>query len=80
MYYFTSMRIDLYLNGVYMPPTNAYYINSNMVLKDVRNQTANYMPTYMNASGINLFNDHKIYWSMSGSDVVDLQIAPVLFV
>lgn len=80
MYYFTSMRIDLYLNGVYIPLTNAYYIGSNMVLRDVSNQTSMYMPTYLNVSGVNLFNDHRLFFSMSGADVVDLQIAPVLFI
>ena len=80
MYYFTSMRIDLYLNGVYVPPTNAYWLNTHMLIKDVSNQLAIYMPTYNNASGVNLFYDHRIYFSLSGGDVVDLQIAPVLFI
>jgi hypothetical protein len=31
MYYFTSMRIELCLNGVYVPPTNAYYMGYNLV-------------------------------------------------
>ena len=80
MYYFTSMRIDLYLNGVYVRPTNSYYMGYNMVLRNVSSQLASYMPKYGNASGVNLFNDHQIFFSMSGSDVVDLKIAPVLFI
>ena len=80
MYYFTSMRIDLYLNGVYVPPTNAYYINTKMVLRNVSNNTTAYKPTYVNASGVNLFDNRQIFFSMSGADVVDLQIAPVLFI
>jgi hypothetical protein len=80
MYYFTSMRIDLYLNGVYVPPTNAYYIGTSMVLKNVSSQLASYMPTYTNASGMNLFINHQMYFSMSGSDVIELRIAPVLFI
>ena len=80
MYYFTCMRIDLYLNGVYIPPTNAYYIGTNMVLKNVSSQISSYMPTYMNASGVNLFNNHQMFFSMSGADVIDLMIAPVLFI
>ena len=74
------MRIDLYLNGVYVPPTNAYYINSNMLLRNVTNQLDSYKPKYTNASGLNLFDDRRIYFAMSGADVVDLQIAPVLFI
>ena len=80
MYYFTSMRIDLYLNGTYVAPTNAYYINNNLVLKNVSNNTAPYMPTYSNKSGVNLFFNKQMYFSMSGADVIDLRIAPVLFV
>jgi hypothetical protein len=80
MYYFTSMRIDLYLNGVYVPPTNAEYIGSNMVLKNVSGQISSYKPTYMNASGVNLFDNRQIFFTLSGGDFVDLQIAPVLFI
>jgi len=80
MYYFTSMRIDVYKNGVYVPPTNAYYIGSNMVLKNVTNNLTSYMPTYASASGQNLFYNHRIWIAMSGADVIDIQIAPVLFI
>ena len=65
MYYFTSMRIDVYKNGVYVPPTNAYYIGSNMVLKNVTNNLTSYMmPTHTSASGQNLFHNHRIWIAM----------------
>ena len=81
MYYFSAtQRIDLYLNGVYVPPTNAYYVSGNMILKNVSNNTGPYMPTYTNTSGTNLFVNNRMYFTLSGADVVDLQIAPVLFI
>ena len=80
MYYFTSMRIDLYLNGVYVPPTNAFYIGKNMVIKNVSSQISSYKPSFVNASGVNIFDNHQIFFSMSGGDVIDLKIASVLFI
>ena len=80
MYYFTSMRIDLYLNGTYVAPTNAYFNRSNMVIRNVTNNITAYMPTYLNKSGLNLFYNKQMYFSMNGVDVIDLEIAPVLFV
>jgi hypothetical protein len=79
MYYFSATRIDLYLNGVYIPPTNSYYIGTNMVTKDISNNPLPYMPSYKNESGTNMFNDHRVWFTMSGADVVDLQIPAILF-
>ena len=81
MYYYISQRIDLYLNGTYKSPTNAYFASPSnaMVLKNVTNNTAAYMPTYANASGTNLFFNKQMYFAMNGVDLIDLQIAPVLF-
>ena len=41
-----------------------------------------YKPIYQNASGVNLFykNDSKMYFAIDGSSVIDLKIAPVLYV
>ena len=80
MYYFTSSRIDLYLNGANVPPTNSYTINRKLVIKDIGNNTAAYMPTYANNSGTNLFTNKRMYFTMSGMDTIDLNIAPVLYV
>ena len=82
MYYSTSMRVDLYKNGVLVPPTNAYYVNGNMMLRDFTSNLAAYMPTYANASGSNLFvkSDSKIYFTARGGDYYDLNIASVLFI
>jgi len=80
MYYSMSMRLDVYLNGVYVQPTNAYYIGKNMVFKNVANNSAPFMPTYNSATGTNLFYKNRIWVTMSGADVIDVQIAPVLFI
>lgn len=82
MHYFTSMRIDLYKNDVYVPPSNAQFTNGKMTLIDYRSNINKYMPTYANESGINLYvkADQKIYFTISGGDYIDLKIAPVLFV
>ncbi len=80
MYYFTSMRIDLYLNGVYINPTNAYSLNGKIALINITNNLTAFMPTYSNSSGANLFYKKQIYFAMAASDVIDLQIAPVLLV
>jgi hypothetical protein len=82
MHYFTSMRIDLYKNDIYIAPSNAQFSNGKMTLIDFRNNINRYMPTYMNESGTNLYvkADQKIYFTISGGDYIDLKIAPVLFV
>jgi hypothetical protein len=82
MYYFTSNRIDLYKNNIFTDPTNAYYSNGNMILKDPSSDLKSYMPTYQNSSGTNLFvkANRKIYFAMGGSDFIDLKIASVLVI
>ena len=87
MYYYSPQRIDLYLNDKFMPPTNAYYLNGKMQLKDPNlidmPSMPHYMPTYLNNSGTNMFYnpDRKMYFSIDGSvDHIDLVISPVLYV
>ena len=81
MYYFTSSRIDIYLNGVYVRPTNAYNDkNGNMVLRDPTKNLTSFMPTYSSPPGTNLFFNKQMYWSMTGVNLIDVEIAPVLFV
>ena len=83
MHYFTSMRIDLYLNGKYIEPSNAIYENGHMELLKYDDTTlSNYKPTVHNASGVNLYHkpDRKVYFAMDGTSIIDLKIAPVLFV
>jgi hypothetical protein len=86
MHYFTSNRIDLYKNEMYVDPTNANYTNGKMFLMDIQlNNSAvfdKYMPTYTNASGSNLFirQKSKMYFSLWGNDYIDLKIAPFLYV
>ena len=80
MYYFTSNRVDLYKNEAFVPPTNAYYSNGNMLLADPSANINAYKPTYLNDSGTNLYYkaDRKLYFSMSGSDYIDLKITKVI--
>jgi hypothetical protein len=82
MYYSTSQRIDLYQNGVFVPPTNSYYVNGNMMLTDPGNNTSAFKPTISNNSGCNFFNtnEKKIYFTIDGSGYIDLIIAPVLYI
>ena len=82
MHYFTSNRIDLYKNDYYVDPTNGYYIDGKLHLKDIYlngSQISNsFMPTYLNMSGTNLFvrQKSKMYFSVWGRDYIDLKIAP----
>ena len=83
MYYFTSNRIDLYKNSNFIAPTNAFYDNSgNMVLQDPKSNLTYYKPTYMSASGSNLYvkSDRKLYFSLTAPDYIDLVTTNVLFV
>jgi hypothetical protein len=82
MHYFTSMRIDVYVNDKYVAPTNAEFKNGQMTVKDPNSNLASYMPTYANASGSNLYlkSEQKVYFTLAGGDYIDLRIAPVLFV
>jgi hypothetical protein len=82
MSYPTSLRIDVYMNGSFIQPTNAYYVNGNMLLNVTDQNTVSYMPTYLNMSGANFFNNYnqKVYFVMDGLNYIDLIIAPVLYV
>ena len=76
------MKVDLYANGVYVPPTNAIYRNGNMMTADYSSNIDKYMPTCSNASGANLYvkNDRKIYWAAKGGDYYDIIVSSLLFV
>lgn len=80
MFYSTAQRIDLYKNLEFIAPSNAYFENGNMKMKDPSLDLAKYMPTYSKAAGENLFYkpDKKIYFTTDGSSVIELRIAPVL--
>ena len=83
MHYFTSMRIDLYLNGEYIHPSNAIIENGNMELVAYNETTLHqYKPTVASTAGTNLYHkpDRKVYFTMDGPSIVDLKIAPVLYV
>jgi len=82
MHYSAPQRIDLYKDSAYVPPTNAYFQNNQQLVSDPRSSLGVYMPHYSNTSGTNLFYkpDQKVYFSMDGACVVELKIAPVLFV
>lgn len=82
MHYFTSQRIDLYKNDQFINASNAVYLNGRMTITDPNKNITKYMPTYMSPSGTYLYYkpDQKVYFSMDGSSVIDLKIAPVLFV
>lgn len=80
MFYSTAQRIDLYKNLGFITPTNAYYDNGKMKMKDPSLNLASYMPTYKKTAGENLFYqpDKKIYFATDGGSVIELKIAPVL--
>jgi hypothetical protein len=82
MYYSTSNRVDLYRNGRFVEPTNADYVNGNMVLRDPQSNLNSFMPTLNSPSGTNLMYrlDRKFYFSHSGADVIELRIAPLVYV
>ena len=80
MYYYTSMRIDVYKSGTFVAPTNAQTVNGQMIPVDPSSNIDHYMPTYKNVSGTNLLYNQKAYFTMDGSGFYDLVIAPVLVV
>lgn len=83
MHYFTSMRIDLYLNGKYTKPSNAYYENGHMELQAYNSSDISlYKPSVGSPSGMNLYHkpNRKVYFAMDGTSDIELKIAPVLFV
>ena len=81
MHYSVQQRIDLYKDGVYVEPTNAVYVNGKMQIVNPV-PAEKYMPTYTNVSGTNVFakERQKIFFAADGGSVIDLKIAPVLFV
>ena len=82
MHYFTSNRIDLYKNDRFVPPTNAHYVNGQMILNDTTLTLQKYMPHYINVSGTNLAvrQESKVYFTLGGGDYIDLKITPTIFV
>ncbi len=82
MYYYTSQRIDLYMNDKFINATNAVYSTGSMTIKDPAGNLSAYMPTIQSPVGTNLFykGDNKMHFVLDGSSYIDLKIAPVLFV
>lgn len=84
VYYFTSQRIDLYKNNKFVTPTNGAYNQDNeMIITEVNDLNRNsYMPKITNDSGTNFFDKSLslMFFILDGSSVIDLKIAPVLFV
>ncbi len=84
MYYFTSQRIDLYMNDSFVNATNAYWTNPDgrMRMADPSKNLSSYMPTVNSPVGTNLYykGDNKIHFTIDGSTYIDLKISPVLFI
>lgn len=82
MYYFTSQRIDLYMNDTFVNATNTQYINGKMTIQDPAGNLSAFMPTCNSSVGTNLFykGDNKMHFTIDGSTYIDLKIAPVLFI
>ena len=83
MYYFSSQRIDLYVNNTFTDPSNAEYKNGDMVLKETTKANRNsFMPTPQSKVGANFFDKPygQMFFTAGGHSVIDLKISPVLFV
>ena len=83
VYYFSSQRLDLYKNDVFITPTNAEYVSGDMVLKKPTVDNLNtLMPTIKSNVGENFYYkpDSRIYFISDAASVIDIKIAPVLFV
>ena len=82
MYYYTSQRIDLYMNDSFVNATNAVYLDGKMTIQDPSQNLTKFMPTINSPVGTNLFykGDNKMRFTIDGSTFIDLKIAPVLFV
>ncbi len=83
MYYFTSQRIDLYMNDTFVNATNALYLNGKMTIQDPAANLNAFMPNPTSSpTGTNLYykGDNKMHFIIDGSTYIDLKIAPVLFV
>lgn len=81
LHYTTSNRIDVYMDGNYVAPTNAYTEDGSMKLYDPNTDLDTYMPTPQSPPGTNLFlkSASKVYFTISGAQRIDLKIGPVLF-
>lgn len=81
LHYTTSNRIDVYMDGNYVEPTNAYTEAGSMKLYDPNDDLDTYMPTPLSQPGTNLFlkSASKVYFTISGAERIDLKIGPVLF-
>ncbi len=58
VFYFTSQRIDVYKNGVYVKPTNAYYnqAGSMILIEPDQANFDSFMPGQASALGGNFFD------------------------
>ena len=82
MYYTQAERIDAYTDGKHIIPTNAEKDSKGDILTKEPVPLRDYMPTYRNKSGTNMFlkSESRIYLSVDGLSTYDLKIAPVLVV
>ena len=81
MSYYTSQRIDLYMDDSFVSATNAVYSNGQMSLRDSIQNLTKFMPTANSPVGSNLYlkSDKKIHFTIDGATYIDLKLAPVLF-
>ena len=80
VFYFASRRIDLYRNNLFVNATNVEYNNGKMQFKEIGNNSDSFIPKCTSESGQNIFLNNKEYFTLSGTDLIDLKIAPVLSV
>jgi hypothetical protein len=82
MTYSTSNNIVVYKNINLVDPTNADRSTGSLILKDPQGYVNQYMPTIGDPAGTNYVSraEKKTYFSIDGSDYIDLVISPEIFV
>ncbi|XP_072025340.1 fibrocystin-L-like [Amphiura filiformis] len=84
IYYANPQRLDVYVNGLYIMPTNGKLNeNGDFVLENDPHKRSTYKPSVTsNVTGMNYFDrDHStLYILVCGSDPVDIITTPVVVV
>jgi hypothetical protein len=81
MTYSTSNNIIVYKNDRLVDPTNADRSTGSLILKDSQGAVDQYMPVIGDLAGTNYVSrsEKKTYFSIDGSDYIELVISPEIF-
>ena len=77
IYYTVPQRLDVYLDGTYVLPTNAYRTPDGNINY---NASGNFLPSISDRGGINYYNrtSKKLFIVVRGSDPITIRTTPVV--